>query len=53
LPREIQLIGHPGQVRQSGCFHVSDDLAAMTFTRNSVIAFSFSMLSTSFLPQGR
>src|SRR5215467_3965065 len=31
FPREVQLVGHPGQVRQRSCFHLSHDLAAMHF----------------------
>jgi hypothetical protein len=31
FPREVQLIGHSGQVRQRSGFHLSHDLAAMHF----------------------
>src|SRR5207253_6960971 len=29
--REVQLVGHPGQVRQRSSLHLSHDLAAMDF----------------------
>jgi hypothetical protein len=29
---KVQLVGHPGQVRQRSGFHLSHDLAAMDFT---------------------